>query len=174
MMQSGRIQALAGPHGHRIRIRSTEDFRHGAAPNTPYLIAVFSLFLSPLIGISIHSACSMNRMSGQPSMRTSLVANVLLNLHVRSKEATLRRSTITEQETHSPAYQDGFKAGQKWAEDNTKSMGDRLLDEDDYAAGCAAGAGRWLATHGPSSGLLQGGHRRPQRPKAGNPDEQGV
>ena len=77
-------------------------------------------------------------------------------------------------EPQSQAYRDGFKAGQEWAADNTKSMGDRLLEDDDYAAGCAAGAGRWLAMHGPSSGILQGGHRRPEQSKARYHDEQGV
>jgi hypothetical protein len=77
---------------------------------------------------------------------------------------------MPDPKSHSPAYQDGFKAGQEWAEDNTKSMGDRLLNDDDYAAGCAAGAGQWLAMHGPSSGILRGSHRKPERPKVGNHD----
>ena len=83
-------------------------------------------------------------------------------------------TVVTVPESKSSAYQDGFKAGQEWAADNSRSMGERLLDDDEYAAGCAAGAGQWLAMHGPSSGILQGGHRRPEKSKSENSDEQAV
>ena len=59
--------------------------------------------------------------------------------HIRFDDAT---------PVQSQAYRDGLTAGRRWAEDNSRSMGERLLHDNEYAAGCAAGAAEWIAVYG--------------------------